>query len=64
MGENKRIKNYYLHIKRDENGKIINSYKIKKGVSKEHVALDLLEKEGFSKDIISLARDSYNNIKL
>jgi len=64
LGENKRIKNYYLHIKRDENGKIINSYKIKKGVSKEHVALDLLEKEGFSKDIISLARDSYNNIKL
>ena len=64
LGKNKRIKNYCLDIKRDKNGKIINSYKIKKGVSKEHVAIDLLEKEGFTHDIISLARESYNNIKL
>lgn len=64
LGKNEKIKNYYLDIKRNNEGKIINSYKIKKGISKEHVAIDLLEKEGFHNDIILLARESYNNIKL
>ena len=55
--------NYCLEVKRDIDGKIAGySYKVKKGVSKEHVALDLLEKEGFSHDIITIARNTYNNI--
>ena len=60
---NNKIMNYCLKVKRDTNGKISGySYKVKKGVSTEHVALDLLEKEGFSHDIISIARNTYNNI--
>lgn len=62
-GSNNKIINYCLDIKRDKNGKLIgNSFKVKKGVSKEHVALDLLELEGFSNKIIEMARYTYNNI--
>ena len=62
-GSNSKIINYCLDIKRDKNGKLIgNSFKVKKGVSKEHVALDLLELEGFSNKIIEMARYTYNNI--
>lgn len=58
---NEKIVNYCLDIKRDNNV-IKNTFKVKKGVSKEHVALDLLEKEGFSNEIIKIAREIYNNI--
>jgi len=62
LSDNK-IMNYCLEVKRNTDGKIAGySYKVKKGVSKEHVALDLLEKEGFSHDIITIARNTYNNI--
>jgi DNA mismatch repair ATPase MutS len=60
---NKKIMNYCLHVKRNVEGKLVgNSFKVKKGVSKEHVALDLLELEGFSNEIIDMARNTYNNI--
>ena len=60
---NKKIMNYCLDVKRDTEGKLIgNSFKVKKGVSKDHVALDLLELEGFSNKIIDIARNTYNNI--
>ena len=62
---NKKIVNYCLNVNRDNEGKLMGySFKIKKGVSNEHVALDLLEIEGFPKDIIKIARDTYNNINL
>ena len=60
---NNKIMNYCLDVKRNNEGKLIgNSFKVKKGVSKEHVALDLLELEGFSNKIIDMARNTYNNI--
>ena len=62
---NKKIMNYCLDVNRNNEGKITgNSFKVKKGVSKEHVALDLFELEGFSHDIINMARDTYNNISM
>ena len=62
---NKKIMNYCLNVNRDNDGKLIGySFKVKKGVSNEHVALDLLEIEGFSNDIITLARNTYNNITI
>ena len=62
---NKKIKNYCLDVNRDTEGKIVgNSFKVRKGVSKEHVALDLLEMEGFSHNIITMARNTYNNITI
>ena len=57
--------NYCLNVIRDVNGKLTGySFKIIRGVSDEHVALDLLEKEGFSNDIINIARDIYKNIDI
>ena len=56
---NKKVMNYCLDVTRNDKGEIQNSYKIKKGVSEDHVALDLLEKEGFSKDILVTARNTY-----
>ncbi len=51
-------------MERDEEGKMMgNPYKIKKGVSTDHVALELLEKEGFPKEIIETARDTYSKIE-
>lgn len=59
------VLNYCLDVNRDETGKITgNSFRVKKGVSREHVALDLLEEEGFSKKIIETARQTYNNISI
>lgn len=58
-----KIMNFCLDIQRDNNGKLSkNSFKVKKGVSKEHIALDLLELEGFSNKIIDIARNVYNTI--
>jgi DNA mismatch repair protein MutS len=62
---NKKIMNYCLNVIRDVNGKLTGySFKVIRGVSDEHVALDLLEKEGFSNDIINIARDIYKNIDI
>ena len=60
---NNKIVNYCLSVNRTEEGKLEGySFKVKKGVSEEHVALDLLELEGFSNDIIKIAKDTYKNI--
>ena len=63
--KNNKIMNYCLDVNRDADGKLIGySFKVKKGVSEEHVALDLLELEGFSTEIIKIARETYNNITI
>ena len=60
----KKVMNYCVEVKRDVDGKLLeNTYKVKKGISEEHIALDLLEMEGFSKEIISMARDKYKTIQ-
>ena len=60
----KKVMNYCVEITRDSEGKLLeNTYKVHKGISEEHIALDLLEMEGFSKDIISIARDKYKTIQ-
>jgi energy-coupling factor transporter ATP-binding protein EcfA2 len=59
-----KIKNYCLQVNRDKDGKILDyPFKVKRGVSKEHVALDLLEKNGFSHSILNTARRIYNSIE-
>jgi DNA mismatch repair protein MutS len=49
------IKNYNFYIKRDKDNNIIYPYKIKKGVSNQFIALELLKLNNFDKDIIDLA---------
>ena len=52
---NGNIKNYNFYIKRDKNDNIVYPYKIKKGVSNQFIALELLKLNHFDKDIIDLA---------
>lgn len=53
-----KVRNYCLSIDKNMN----YTFKIKKGVSTEHIALDLLEKKGFSKDILQTARKIYSEL--
>ena len=57
------IKNYCVRAEKKD-GKIYYPFKMKRGVSKDHVALDLLEKEGFSEEILKCARNIYEKINL
>jgi hypothetical protein len=57
-----KIKNYKFCISRNENGDILYPYKIKKGVSKEYIALELLSKKNFEKEIIDDAINDFNNM--
>ena len=50
--ECKKVKNYKFTIKRDKNNQIVYPYKIKKGVSYDYIALELIEKNDFDKEII------------
>jgi DNA mismatch repair ATPase MutS len=43
--ETKRFRNYKFLIKRDENNNIIFTYKLKKGFSKDYIALELFSKK-------------------
>jgi DNA mismatch repair protein MutS len=50
-----RFTNYRMNIKKRDN-KIIFPYKLKKGISQQYIALDLLEQNGFNKDLIIEAK--------
>jgi DNA mismatch repair ATPase MutS len=41
--ESKRFKNYKFEIKRDKNKKIVFTYRLKEGASKDYIALELFE---------------------
>ena len=60
---NGNIKNYNFYIKRDKNDNIIYPYKIKKGVSNQFIALELLKLNNFDKDIIDLAINESKTIQ-
>ena len=48
-----KIQNYHFEISRDIlNNNILFNYKLKKGVSREYIALELLKNNGFDKDLI------------
>ncbi len=50
-----RIKNYKFTIERDDEGKITYPYKIKKGISYQFIALELLRDNNFDSDILDVA---------
>ena len=54
--------NYRMNIERDENNQIRYPYILDKGVSKQYIALDLLAKNGFDKDIIDEAISLKNKL--
>ena len=57
------IKNYNFYIKRDKNDNIIYPYKIKKGVSNQFIALELLKLNNFDEDIIDIAIKESDNMQ-
>jgi len=58
-----KIKNYKFEISYNENKDIIFNYLIKEGISRQYIALELLEKNGFSADIITDAKNICSKIK-
>ena len=56
MEKEGKFRNYKIPISRDKNNKIIYNYKLLRGVSNQFIALELLEKKGFDKDIIRKAQ--------
>lgn len=51
------FENYKMIVEYNEDGDIVFPYKLHKGVSDQHIALELLEREGFDKEIIREAID-------
>ncbi len=52
---NGRVENYKFEVSYDENGEIQFHYQLKRGVSRQYIALELLKKSGFEEDIINTA---------
>ena len=60
----KSITNYHFSIARSPENDIICSYKIKKGLSKDKIALELLKNRGFEPEIIESAINLCDNIRV
>jgi DNA mismatch repair protein MutS len=58
-----KVVNYKFEIDYDENKEIIFNYKIKRGVSRQYIALELLKKNNFDDDIIQDALAMCDKIK-
>ena len=56
MEKEGKFKNYKIPISRDRENKIIYNYKLIPGISNQFIALELLEKKGFDKEIIRKAQ--------
>ena len=54
---------YKIPINRDNNGEIVYTYKIEPGVSDQFIALELLGKKGFDKDIVNRAINLCKDIR-
>ena len=60
---NSRFKNYKVCIKKSADGQILFNYKIRKGVSNQFIALDLLKLKGFEPEIVNNAMQYLNHLK-
>jgi DNA mismatch repair protein MutS len=62
-----KYKNYKIPISRDKQNNIIYNYKLMHGVSNQYIALELLERKGFDKDIVrkaqQISRELCNNME-
>mgnify|MGYP000296434037 CR=1 FL=1 len=58
-----RIVNYKFDVDYDKDKNIIFNYKLKRGTSRQYIALKLLEKNGFDEDVIEEAIKMCNKIK-
>jgi len=53
---------YKIPILRDEKDEIVYTYKLEKGISDQFIALELLGKKGFDRDIVTRAIDVCKNL--
>jgi DNA mismatch repair ATPase MutS len=60
---NGKVINYKFDIDYDENNEIIFNYLLKKGTSRQYIALELLKKNGFDDDVIETALEICKKIK-
>jgi energy-coupling factor transporter ATP-binding protein EcfA2 len=60
---NGKVINYKFDVDYDENNEIIFNYLLKKGVSRQYIALELLKKNGFDDDVIETALEICKKIK-
>jgi energy-coupling factor transporter ATP-binding protein EcfA2 len=58
-----KIQNYKFEVDHDINNEIIFNYILKKGTSRQYIALELLKKNGFDDDVIENALDICKKIK-
>ena len=61
LEKTKMFKNYKFEVEKIDK-QIIKSYKIKEGVSKQYLALDLLEKNGYNPEMIKEARKIFTEL--
>lgn len=61
---NRRFQNYKVSVKKSPDGHILFNYKIKKGISNQFIALDLLKLKGFNNDIINNAMKYLTQLQL
>ena len=60
---NGRILNYKFEVSHDANNEIIFNYLLKRGTSRQYIALELLKRNGFDDDVIEIAIDICKKIK-
>ena len=60
---NGKIMNYKFDVDYNENNEIIFNYKLKRGISNQYIALELLKKNGFDEDVIEEAIKMSKKIK-
>lgn len=58
------FRNYKVYITKNKNGKIIFTYKIIPGKSKQNIAIDILSQQGYKNEILRNANNIINNPKL
>jgi DNA mismatch repair ATPase MutS len=58
-----KIVNYKFEVDHDKNNEIIFNYELKRGVSRQYIALELLKKNGFDDDVIENAIDICRKIR-
>ena len=59
--KNNSFKNYKVFINRDEDNKIIYTYKIVEGKSNQAIALDILQQKGYDAKFLERAKDIMNH---
>lgn len=60
---NGKVVNYKFEVDYDKENNILFNYKIKRGISRQYIALDLLKKNNFDEDIIKDAIEMCNKLK-